>query len=71
MESIELRLVLTPEDELFNFVSNIKDHLETKSPSMILRFILGKASKIPFSKFVKTKQKRNNQIKKTLQEVPT
>ena len=62
MESIELRIILTPEDELFDFVLKIKNFLETKKPAMILRFILGKSSKIPFSEFIKINQDQKELI---------
>lgn len=57
---IELRITITPDDKLYKFVSKIKNHLETESPGAILRFILGKASKISFSKFIKLNQKIRN-----------
>ena len=61
-EPIELRILLIPEDDLYDFVLKVKNFLETKKPATILRFILGKTSKIPFSEFIKINQNQNELI---------
>jgi len=50
---IEIRAKIAPEDEYYQFISNIVEHIGNDSPTAILKFILGKASKIPFSEFIK------------------
>ena len=52
-EPIELRKVIVPEDDLYDFISNVKDHLGTNRNSDILTFILYKSSKIPFDEFIR------------------
>lgn len=49
IETIEFRLVLTPEDPLFQPFLKIKNSLGVKSNSEVARFILTQISKIPVS----------------------
>lgn len=49
---IELRRIINPNDSLYEFVSNVKQFLITDKGSIILDFILNRASKIPFSEFI-------------------
>ena len=51
-ESIELRLIINPDDSIYDFLKKIKEFLLTDSKSEILRFILNRASKIPLKDFI-------------------
>lgn len=50
--TIEIRKVIKPEDDVFEFVDKVSKHLESEKPSSIIDFILKKSSKIPFEKFI-------------------
>ena len=52
VESIEFRLVLTPEDPLFQPFLKIKNSLGVKSNSEVARFVLTQISKIPISTLI-------------------
>ncbi len=51
-KNIELRLILTPEDPLYQPFSNIKKSLGIKSNTEVCRFIIKQISKIPISKLI-------------------
>ena len=50
--SIELRLIINPDEKVYKFLKRVKDFLLTESKSEILRFILNRSSKIPFNEFI-------------------
>lgn len=49
---IELRLIISSDEEIYSFLQKIKTFLLTDSKSEILRFILNRASKMPFDDFI-------------------
>lgn len=50
--SIELRLIINPNEEIYEFLEKVKRFLITENKSHILRFILNRSSKIPFKEFI-------------------
>lgn len=67
-EPIELRKIITPNDSLYEFVSQIKDFLLTDSPSGLLDFILKRASKIPIDEFIHLSNIKDNKSDTQTQE---
>lgn len=51
-KNIELRLILTQEDPLYESFSKIKKSLGIKSNSEVARFIIKQISKIPISRLI-------------------
>lgn len=66
--SIELRLIINPNEEIYEFLEKVKRFLITENKSHILRFILNRSSKIPFKEFINLvsipdNKKKNNKNK--------
>lgn len=51
-KSIEIRLIINPDEEVYKFLKKVRDFLLTESKSEILRFILNRSSKLPFKEFI-------------------
>ena len=51
-ENIELRLIFTPKDPLYQSFSDIKKSLGIKSNTEVCRFIIKQISKIPISELI-------------------
>jgi len=51
-EAIELRKTIRPEDDVYDFIIKIREHLGTDKNTVILSFILTKASKLSFNDFI-------------------